>query len=58
LGANDIDKWESKLDKLINKIVDNGAKPPKFKAIISGVSTYAFLTPKSTYIIPITCLRE
>jgi hypothetical protein len=39
-------------------MINNGAKPAKFKAIISGVSKYAYLTAKNTYVIPITCLRE
>ncbi|MDR0674664.1 MAG: DUF4143 domain-containing protein [Mycoplasmataceae bacterium] len=58
LGASDIEKWELKLDKLIFKMINSGAKQPKFKAIISGISKYAYVTSKNTYVIPIACLRE
>jgi hypothetical protein len=39
-------------------MINSGAKQPKFKAIISGISKYAYVTSKNTYVIPIACLRE
>ena len=56
LGANQIDEAEKNLLKISKKLQDNGAKPPKCLAVISGLSHYAYETPNGVKIVPIGCL--
>lgn len=58
LGASKIDEGAKNLIDVCNKIIKNGAKPPKIKCVICGLTNAAYQRKDSVYVIPITSLKD
>lgn len=58
LGASKIDEGAKNLIDVCNKIIKSGAKPPKIKCVICGLTNAAYQRKDGVYVIPITSLKD
>ncbi len=59
LGANRIEEAALNLNKVCASIVNDGKKPPLFKAVICGFLNATYQRPNDNiYVIPITALKD
>lgn len=58
LGASRIEEAARNLNKIEQKLIQNGEIPPKVKCIICGISNAAYLREDGIYVVPITALKD
>lgn len=57
-GKSLIEQGIKSLNKLESILDFESVKKPKFKAVICGISSFAYKTQDGTYVIPIGCLKN
>ncbi|HKL10931.1 MAG TPA: DUF4143 domain-containing protein [Clostridia bacterium] len=58
LGANQIEEAAKSLNKIKNKILQDGGKAPKVLCVICGICNAAYLRDDGVYVVPITALKN
>ncbi len=58
LGSNQIDEAAKSLQKIRNKIINDGGRPPKVLCVVCGICKAAYLRDDGVYVVPITALKN
>ena len=58
LGLNNAEAGAANLNKICNKIINEGGKAPLIKCVIYGVGNMSYQNADGVYIFPITALKN
>ena len=58
LGASRIEEAAGNLNRISDKMVKTGQKPPKIRCVICGLTSAAYRRPDGVFVIPLTALKD